>query len=274
MAIKRKNESSTIQNKSFENDINEQKKNDAGKILKSKAKRAVTNQAYNEVKHELDKQDAGERIAAAIEGKMGQIRYNKVVHKLNGANRLEKEQKQNAFNSFKDTLEVHKDWKYTFKPWIKTGDPNLKLSQITPLEEAIKNDFKNNKAAKILQAAAKRKVNEKTIIKKIENAGDILGGVKKERAAHTIKAIANAKLTYQFKDAVKDHQSKYTGKPLVVLKNTKELILKSRHDRGVKAAQTRKAVNELKDKYKDIMQKPFKKSSEKIYKGKNRFNPL
>ena len=104
-------------------------------------------------------------------------------------------------------------------------------------------------------------------------AGEILGGIIKEKAANTIKSRAKTKLIYQFKDAVvEDHQSKYTGKLLVVLKNTKELILKSRHDRGVKAAETRKSVNELKDKYKDIMKKPYQKRSEKIFKRKNIFN--
>jgi len=56
----------------------------------------------------------------------------------------------------------------------------------------------------------------------MKNAGERVGGIKKERAANTIKARAKAKLTYQFKDAIKDHQLKYTGKPLVVFKNTKQ----------------------------------------------------
>ena len=93
----------------------------------------------------------------------------------------------------------------------------------------------------------------------MENAVEIVGGIKKESAANTIKARAKATLMYQFKDAMNDHATKYTGKPLVVLKNTKELILKSRHERGVKAAETRKSVNELKDKYKDVMKNHIKK---------------
>ena len=106
--IKRKNQSKTIQQKAFENITNDHyeqqadqyAKTEASKILKSKAKRAVTNQAYNE----LDKQDAGEKIAAAIAGKVAQNRSKKAVHKINGVNRLEKAQKQNAFNSFQNAL--------------------------------------------------------------------------------------------------------------------------------------------------------------------------
>ena len=136
---KRKNQSKAIQQKAFENITNnhyeqladQYAKTEASKILKSKAKRAVIYQACNELKHELDKQDAGEKIAA-------QNRYRKVAKKIRGVNKLEKAQKQNAFNSFQDVLEEHKNQKETFKPLIQTGDPNLKPSPITPLEEAIK----------------------------------------------------------------------------------------------------------------------------------------
>jgi hypothetical protein len=63
--------------------------------------------------------------------------------------------------------------------------------------------------------------------------------VKQRAAAQQIAAQAKTKLTYQFKDAKKDLAVKHTGKPLVVQRNTKELILKERHNRGVKAAQSR-----------------------------------
>ena len=54
----------------------------------------------------------------------------------------------------------------------------------------------------------------------MENAGEILGGIKKEKAASKIKARTKSKLTYQFKDANADHQTKNTGNPLVELKGT------------------------------------------------------
>ena len=113
----------------------------------------------------------------------------------------------------------------------------------------------------------------------MENAGEILGGIKKEIAASKIKARTKSKLTYQFKDANAEHQTKNTGNPLVVLKGTEgagnpTLFLKSRHDRGVKAAQSRKLREELIAKYKDVMTKPYKIGSEKTFKGKNRFNPF
>jgi hypothetical protein len=60
----------------------------------------------------------------------------------------------------------------------------------------------------------------------------------KMEAAQKIAAYAK-KLTYQFKDAQKDLAPQHTGKPLVVQRNTKELLLKERHNRGVKAAQSR-----------------------------------
>jgi hypothetical protein len=63
--------------------------------------------------------------------------------------------------------------------------------------------------------------------------------VKRRAAAQQIAAQAKTKLTYQFKDARKDLAVKHTGKPLVVQRNTKELILKERHNRGIKAAQSR-----------------------------------
>ena len=75
-----------------------------------------------------------------------------------------------------------------------------------------------------------------------------LRGVNRERAASRIKAGVKTKLTYQFKDSKASHEIKQTGQPLVVLKGTEgnpSFILKSRHDRGVKAAEGRKMREEL-----------------------------
>jgi hypothetical protein len=105
----------------------------------------------------------------------------------------------------------------------------------------------------------------------MENAGDVLGGIKKERAANKVKTATKTKLTYQYKDTKQAVEPKYTGEPLVVLKGTEgsknpKVIFKKNHDRGVKAAESKKIREKLQEKYKDVMQKP--------YKGKNRFNPL
>ena len=134
---------------------------------------------------------------------------------------------------------------------------------------ATKKDIIAGRAAEILQAMARRKSEKGLVNRKMENAGDILGGVKRERASNKVKAGVKAKLTYQFKDAKQALEPKYTGEPLVVLKGTEgnpKLILKRNHERGVKAAESRKIREDLQDKYKDIMKKTFK--------GQNRFNPL
>ena len=134
---------------------------------------------------------------------------------------------------------------------------------------ATKGDIIQGRAAEILQAMARRKSEKGLVNRKMENAGDILGGVKRERASNKVKAGVKAKLTYQFKDAKQALEPKYTGEPLVVLKGTEgnpTLILKRNHERGVKAAESRKIREDLQDKYKDIMKKTFK--------GQNRFNPL
>ena len=145
---------------------------------------------------------------------------------------------------------------------------------------ATKGDVVEGRAAEILQAMAKRKISEKGLSnKKMENAGDILGGIKRERAASKIKARVKTKLTYNLKDASAAHETKYTGQPLVISKGTEgsknpAFILKARRERGVKAVESRKIREDLQEKYKEIMQKPYKKNAEKVYKGKNRFNPL
>ena len=144
---------------------------------------------------------------------------------------------------------------------------------------ATKGDVIEGRAAEILQAMTKRKANEKTIVnKKMENAGDVLNVVKREKAASRIKAGIKAKLTYQFKDARARHETKHTGEPLVVMKGMEgsknpSFILKARRERGVKAAESRKIREDLQEKYKDVMQKPYKMNSEKVFKGKNRYNP-
>ena len=99
----------------------------------------------------------------------------------------------------------------------------------------------NQKAATTIQSALRNK-----------NARDELGS-KREianyknemKASSRIQARVKTKLTYQFKTARQFHETQHAGKPLVVLKGTSgadaAFILKERHDRGVKAAETRKA---------------------------------
>ena len=82
----------------------------------------------------------------------------------------------------------------------------------------------------------------------MEDASDKLGKVKREKAANRIKAEAKTKLAYQLKDAKAAHQIKQTGKLLVIFKGTEgpnpKFILKQNHDRGVKAAESRKMREE------------------------------
>ena len=83
-----------------------------------------------------------------------------------------------------------------------------------------KKDDINDKAAEILQAAARRKTEKALSNKRMEDAGDRLGAVRKEGASNRIKARAKTKLTYQFKDAEAALEVKQTGQPLVISKGT------------------------------------------------------
>ena len=58
-------------------------------------------------------------------------------------------------------------------------------------------------------------------------------------AASKLSGAFKTKLTKQFNEAKKELNVKNTGEPLVVDKNTKEMILKKNRDRGVKAAALR-----------------------------------
>ena len=59
------------------------------------------------------------------------------------------------------------------------------------------------------------------------------------QAGRLLASRAKTKLTYSLQDSRNTLEPQHIGKPLVVLKNSKQLILKERHDRGVKAAKTR-----------------------------------
>ena len=76
----------------------------------------------------------------------------------------------------------------------------------------------------------------------------------------------------QLKDAKTAHEIKQTGQPLVVLKGTEgpnpTFIRKSRHDRGVKAVESRKIREELSEKYKTIMQNHIKQQMKNLLKEK------
>jgi hypothetical protein len=85
---------------------------------------------------------------------------------------------------------------------------------------ATKGNVIEGRAAEILQAMTRRKAEKGLVNKKMENAGDILGGFKKERAANKVKAATKGS------------------------KNPK-LIFKKNHDRGVKAAESEKNIKML-----------------------------
>jgi len=196
---------------------------------------------------------------------------NKIKHQNKAATRLQKVFR--GHQGYKQFLNEEQRQQGIINNLEELVNNKVKMANIV----ATKKDIIEGRAAEILQAAARRKTEKGLMNKRMEDAGDQLGTVKRERASNRIKAGAKTKLTYQYKDAAAAHETKQTGQPLVILKGTEgpnpKFILKSRHDRGVKAAESRKIREELSEKYKSIMQKPYKIVSEK-FKGKNRFNPL
>ena len=71
-------------------------------------------------------------------------------------------------------------------------------------------------------------------------------------AASKLSGALKTKLTKQFNEAKKELNVKNTGEPLVVDKNTKEMILKKNRDRGVKAAALRASKQLSKEQEKII----------------------
>ena len=74
----------------------------------------------------------------------------------------------------------------------------------------------------------------------------------REDAALKLHATMKTKLTKQHREAKKELRSQHVGKPLVVAKNTKELILKGNRDRGIKAQQAAASKKNSKEQEKII----------------------
>jgi hypothetical protein len=77
-------------------------------------------------------------------------------------------------------------------------------------------------------------------------------------------------MTKQFNEAKKELNVKNTGEPLVVDKNTKEMILKKNRDRGVKAAALRASKKKSAEQEEMIKFASFmvNESKSKPFKGK------
>ena len=76
-------------------------------------------------------------------------------------------------------------------------------------------------------------------------------------ATSKLSGAFKTKLTKQFNEAKKDLNVKNTGEPLVVDKNTKEMILKKNRDRGVKASALR-ASKKTSAEQEKILCNPFR----------------
>ena len=232
-----------------------------------------TNYSFDVMAHHSLKDNAAAKLQAAARGAV-QRKQDKAVTNMGNLTDLLNETTQ--YGNSQAVLNDYAAKRQNISNFGKLVSNKVKTANMI----ATKGDVVEGRAAEILQAMAKSKISEKGLSnKKMENAGDVLNVVKREKAANRIKARTKTKLTYNLKDASAAHETKYTGQPLVVSKGTEgsknpAFILKARRDRGVKAAESRKIREDLQEKYKDVMQKPYKINAEKVYKGKNRFKPL
>ena len=117
--------------------------------------------------------------------------------------------------------------------------PKIKdIFEYNDLKTEMTNQPNPNKeiASSIINRAIKSNIARKELTeKKIDQS--IKNQKQREEASHKLQAIMKNKLTKQYKEAKKELKAENTGEPLVVNKNTKELILKKNRDRGIKAQQ-------------------------------------
>jgi hypothetical protein len=128
---------------------------------------------------------------------------------------------------------------------MKRSPKNKDIFEYNDLKTEITNQPNPNKmiASSIINRAIKSNIARQELTNKIDQS--IKNQKQREEASHRLQAAIKNKLTKQYKEAKKELKAENTGEPLVVNKNTKELILKKNRDRGIKAQQTTASKKEI-----------------------------
>ena len=200
--------------------------------------------------------NAANKIKAATMGKLFSDEYNDIITQKRAVDKIgsamQSKQYSNALNQFKTinkTLSPAIKQAVTRNKYIKARDRyldkkegnklNTMEAQLGYIENVVKkaDEIQNQKE----KEAIDKKINASIKQQKL-----------REDAALKLHATMKTKLTKQHREAKKELRSQHVGKPLVVAKNTKELILKGNRDRGIKAQQAAASKKNSKEQEKII----------------------